>query len=69
MKYELWQSTSRRVNTYTLLRAGDLQNQALLESGAKVIWKFDADNWEKACRKQHEHLGWEPYKPIDNPGE
>ena len=64
MKYELWHSHDRGSDVYTLLPAGAQREQTLLEPNAKVIWTIDAESWNEACQKQHEFLGWEPYKPM-----
>ena len=31
---------------------------------AKLIWSVNAESFEIAKMKQHEFLGWEPYKPY-----
>jgi len=64
MEYELWQSREGNVEVHTLLPSGTRLSPPLLEPDARVIWKFEAENWEDARRKQHEFLGWEPYKPM-----
>jgi hypothetical protein len=67
MKYELWHSREGSSDIYTL-HAADKPRESVkgvaLESDAKLIRIFDANTWEDACRQQHEFLGWEPYKPM-----
>ena len=58
--YELWYSKNQ--NSYALFPKGDESNMRLLESDAKLIWEVSATSWEEAVSKQHEYLGWEPYK-------
>lgn len=29
-------------------------------------WEVEADSWEEACTKLHEHMGWEPYQPMED---
>ena len=68
MKYELWHSREGSSDIYTLLATGE-PRQAIkdvaFEADAKIIRTFEADTWEEACRQQHEYLGWEPYKPME----
>jgi hypothetical protein len=62
MKYELWQSDSE--SSYSFFASGDKANADMLPIDARLIWTVEADSWEEACRRQHEFLGWEPYKPM-----
>jgi hypothetical protein len=64
VKYELWHSPNGRTDIYTLLAAGAPRAAALLEPDATVVWTVEAETWDEACRKQHEFLGWDPYKPM-----
>lgn len=69
MKYALWHSRDGNSDIYTLLAVDETHDgakNAALEPGAKIIRTFEADTWEKARRQQHEYLGWEPYKPIED---
>ena len=64
MKYELWHVRDGDADVYTLLPSGASHDQALLESSARVIWSVEARTWDDARQRQHEFLGWEPYKPA-----
>jgi hypothetical protein len=62
MKYELWHSESE--SSYDRFASGDKGNADMLPPDAHLIWTVEAESWDDACRKQHEFLGWEPYKPV-----
>ena len=64
MKYELWHSRDDGSDVYTLLPVDLAHDRSLLEPEARMIWSVEAATWEDACRRQHEFLGWEPYKPM-----
>lgn len=64
MKYELWHSEQE--NSYTLCEAGR-SRECLLPSDARCIWTVEAASWEEAQTLKHIHLGWEPYKPMNDP--
>ena len=54
------------VVTYELLAETHVRGPANLpgQLGAKVIAVIEASSYEDAKRRQHELLGWEPYKPF-----
>ena len=64
MKYELWYSRGGGCDVHTLLAADAPDKRVALEADAVVIWTVDAVSWEEACSRQHEFLGWDPYKPM-----
>ena len=64
MKYELWHSKHGDCDVHSLMAQDALDKQVTLEPNAVVIWTVDAASWDEARRKQHEFLGWEPYKPM-----
>lgn len=40
-----------------------------ISAGAQKIWTVEADSWEEAMTKYHEHMDWEPYVPMEDPDE
>lgn len=63
-KYDLWFSPSE--NSYAFSESS-VHHDMGLEEDAEIIWSVEADSWQEACAKQHEYLGWEPYKPFVDP--
>lgn len=63
--FTLWVKLPRgeAVDEWTLLEGEDPPPGD--HSAVKV---FVARDWADACRQQHEFLGWEPYKPMPEPG-
>ncbi len=57
-RYVLWKTE----DGYVFCAEDDVQLH--VHVGATLIWSCDAASWEDACTKQHEFLGWEPYKPM-----
>ena len=55
---------SQQNNSYALLEEGDETNLRLLEPDAQEIWSVEAEDFDIAQLKKHEHLGWQPYKPM-----
>lgn len=37
--------------------------KGILASKPILILEFQADSWEEACQRKHDHYGWEPYIP------
>lgn len=66
MKYELWGTPDRTSLTFTGSDAIDEhKRQGAIEPEAEFIWAVDADTWNEAATLYHEHMGWEPYKPME----
>lgn len=63
-KFDLWFASS--TNSYTFFESG-AHHEALLDKDAKLIWSVSAKNYNEACAKRNEYLGWEPYKPFVDP--
>lgn len=38
----------------------------MLESDARLIRTFVAENWYGASKQKHQFFGWEPYEPMEN---
>jgi hypothetical protein len=60
-RYQLWvsnesQSFFREDNEQALRFAQ--------EDGAQLVWEVTAVGSNEAMAKYHEHMGWEPYKPM-----
>ena len=67
VRFELWaEEDGDNVVAYELLADTDPRGPANLpgQPGAKVVAVIDAPSYEDAKRRQHELLGWEPYKPF-----
>lgn len=61
-KYVLYKSVAE--SSYSFFEENDETNMKLLPSDAELTWSVIASSWEEAQAKKHEHLGWEPYKPM-----
>ena len=67
MRYELWaEMDGTEVIAYELLAQTDPRGPVNSPSqpGAKVLAVIEASSYEEAKQRQHELLGWEPYKPY-----
>jgi len=63
--YELWEGNDGEGSTFGPSdRITDMVDSGLLPSDAKMIWTCQARSWIEANEKYHEHMGWEPYKPM-----
>lgn len=60
--YCLYKSISE--NSFSFFEENDQINIKLLPPDSKRIWSITTTSWEIACLKEHEFLGWEPYKPC-----
>jgi hypothetical protein len=60
--YVLYSSDSE--GSLNFFEEGATAAKALLKPDARLVWKVEAKSWEIACLKEHEFLGWEPYKPM-----
>ena len=66
MRYELWGTPDRTSLTFT--RADFVaihKQQGAIELDAEFIWCVEADSDNEAMTFYHEHMGWEPYKPME----
>lgn len=65
-KYEIWESADGDA----LLMEADAEDRAkkvaLLEiwGPSKLVLTFEAQTWEDANQKMHDHYGWEEYIPM-----
>jgi hypothetical protein len=65
VRFELWaEQDGDEVVAYELLADTDPRGPANLpnQPGAKVIAVIEASSYEEAKRRQHDLLGWEPYR-------
>ncbi len=60
VRYELWEDES----SLSFFAGGDESMRRLLTSAARLVWSCDAHSWEEAQTLKHQHLGWEPYQPM-----
>lgn len=63
MLYELWEARDEGGDGFTFIPENHPQRSRLTR-GSVLVWSVEADNWEEANQKRHEHMGWEPYKPL-----
>ena len=61
MNYELWSDDAG----YSFFGEDNESARRLLKADARLIWTVEASTWEDARTKQHEFLGWEPYKLMN----
>lgn len=68
MIYELWQSEDKTEDCFTsqdsYMRQPYLKKDVNGKNMIKV-WEVEADTWDDAMIKHHEHMGWAPYIPFD----
>jgi len=65
MRYELWVAGDGTEATFAPPEnIKIIRKHAGLGKNAKLKWTVEADTWEEAMTKYHEHMGWEPYKPF-----
>ena len=66
MRYELWRLDEDDTPIYTLIPAdADEQTRRVgVEPGSVLMEIIEAPSWAAACTRQHEILGWEPYRPF-----
>jgi hypothetical protein len=64
--YELWESAD---GTELAFMQDVDRDEALLTSLQELhqTWVVEADDWTAAMTRYHEHMGWEPYVPMDTP--
>jgi hypothetical protein len=62
-KYQLW--VSERSQTFFL--AGSEQPlQFAREDEAVLTWEVEAESYNEAMTLYYEHMGWDPYVPMDD---
>lgn len=65
MRYELWGTPDQTSLTFTGADAiSEYKRQGVIEPEAEFIWAVEADSDNEAMALYHEHMGWEPYKPM-----
>ena len=45
------------------------QTRRQLSSNAELTWTVEARSWTEAMTLYHEHMGREPYRPVEDPVE
>lgn len=70
MRFELWREDEEDGPTYTLLPENSDERTRLLAvpPGAVLIEVIEAESYNEAAQRQHDLLGWEPYKPYRQKG-
>lgn len=62
MLYELWQRDGGAELSFI---PTSHPQKAFLTEGFNKIWEVEADTWTEAWAKRNEHMGWEPYQPMN----
>ena len=60
-RYELWEDG----DSVSFFAEDNESFRKSLSPDAKLTWSCLAESWEQAQALKHEHLGWEPYKPLE----
>ncbi|HAM01970.1 MAG TPA: hypothetical protein DCQ30_07040 [Acidimicrobiaceae bacterium] len=61
-RWELWEGPDL---THSFFASDNQDARRLTEGeGAVKIWETEATSYNDAKRALHEHMGWEPYKPM-----
>lgn len=61
-KYELWKDYDGCGYTFIPF---DHRQRSSLTKGSRLVWTCSARSWDEACKLKNEHLGFEPYKPME----
>ena len=71
MVYELWEDSEDDSLTFTTTaNAQWMRQMGILGCHfAKKKWEVEADSWEEAMTKLHEHMDWKPYTPMEEDNE
>jgi len=68
MKYESWRDPDHYGLTFApAFNIIKMKRQGLLDPQATLVYSCEADSWIEAMTKYHEAMGWEPYKPMEDP--
>lgn len=59
--YEHWVSGSG-----SLMIPADHPQREWLTKGSQLCCTFHAQGWNEASQLLHDHMGWEPYEPIED---
>ncbi len=68
MKYELWVSEgdgAAEAVSYSFFPEENESARQMVETDARLLKIFKAEDWNDACTQKHAFLGWEPYEPIE----
>ena len=68
MKYELWVSEGDETAggvSYSFFPEENASARQMLETDARLLKIFEAEDWNDACTQKHAFLGWEPYEPME----
>lgn len=66
MRYELWGAPDRTSLLFTGAdEIEDCKRQNMIEPESEFIRAIEADSDNEAMTSYHEHMGWEPYRPMD----
>jgi hypothetical protein len=60
--WELWEGPD---GSHSFFPADDEKARRVgVDPGAAKVWEVEAPSHNAAMRAFHEHMGWEPYKPM-----
>jgi hypothetical protein len=68
MLYEHWTKVEDDGKTSDVFIPADSPQREWLTSGQLLRWTVEADSWEQAMALCHEHMGWDPYVPMEDSG-
>jgi hypothetical protein len=68
MFFELWETAQDDGTPEHLFIPDDSPKRALLTVGQRLIWTVEAPSWGQAMALYHDHMGWEPYVPMEESG-
>ena len=66
MKYELWRHEAKDVveDAFFAVDENYQQHPELDDQNFCLVWCVEAETYDEAMQKYHEHMDWEPYKPM-----
>jgi len=65
MKFEHWQNETENTETVVPADYDPAMKVLICGEGAKLCCVIEADSWNEAMTKYHEHQGWGPYVPFE----
>lgn len=68
MLFELWEGVDADGTPSDLFIVADSPKHAELTVGQIMVWTVEALSWDEAMARYHDHMGWEPYVPMSDPG-
>jgi hypothetical protein len=63
--FTLWQCTDGSITFVAGGNPPQFADGTLEDPEAALLWRCEAVSRNDACRQLHEHMGWEPYRPME----